>query len=359
MSKGQYNILALTRYSRLGASSRLRTLQFLPHLENSNFRIDVQPLLGDEYLIRIQEGKSKSTPYVIQSYFKRLKTILKIARYDLLWIEKELFPYLPSTVEWLISRLGYRYIVDYDDAIFHYYDQNKQAFIRNFLGKKIDRVMRHAEAVIVGNNYLGERADKAGASRVEQIPTVVDTNRYAFRKSEDTDQMIIGWIGSPTTVRHLQIVEPVLLELNKILNYKFIVIGANIVLSPDISVEFKKWTENTEVAEISKFDIGIMPMYDEPWTRGKCGYKLIQYMACGKPVIASPVEANKEIVDHEYNGFLADTDSEWLYAIKRLSESAHLRLTMGKAGRNKVVEEYSVKSVLPRIKRILEEVSAK
>lgn len=352
-------ILLLSRYSHLGASSRLRSYQYLPYLKAYDIDVTVSSLLSDDYLRKFYSGSANQLTERISSYFQRFIQLFKSTRFDLLWIEKELFPWLPSWCEMLIVRLGIPYIVDYDDAIFHKYDTHSNILVRKLLGNKIDAVMRNAVAVTAGNKYLMARAKKAGARRVEYLPTVIDLERYFVKDTVEKPIFTIGWIGSPTTAKYLEMIRPVLSQWDKKNNARFVIIGADSFKIDGIRVEHRPWSQDSEVLEIQKFDIGIMPLPDNLWEKGKCGYKLIQYMACGKSVIASPVGVNSEIVEHGTNGFLARSGIEWLKALGILYADHELRHEMGKAGREKVESAYCIQATVRRFANLLYSIAPK
>jgi glycosyltransferase involved in cell wall biosynthesis len=293
---------------------------------------------------------------ILGGYMSRLYVMLRSQRFDLVWVEKEILPWLPHWLEDAIRRGSAPMVVDYDDAVFHRYDQHRSLWIRKWLGRKIDEVMRSADLVIVGNDYLGDRARKAGARRVEWLPTVVDTSRYAVSESSSEDRAItIGWIGSPSTARYLHLITPALKTLVHA-GVRIVTVGANAEELEGLPIEVRPWSEENEVTAIQEFDIGIMPLADGPFENGKCGYKLIQYMACGKPVVASPVGMNKVIVRDGVEGFLASSISEWCEGLSRLARDRFLRNQMGKAGRMKVESEYSLRVMAPRLEGLLRSV---
>jgi glycosyltransferase involved in cell wall biosynthesis len=206
--------------------------------------------------------------------------------------------------------------------------------------------------VVAGNEYLADFVTRAGAKRMEIIPTVVDLKRYLIvnprQIGHEGKLPLVGWIGQRAT-GHL------LLPYKNLFDYlistgkaRFAAIGID-TKSIGLSMESSPWMEQTEVSSIMNFDIGIMPLVDEPFERGKCGYKLIQYMACGLPVIASPVGANKQIVDHGVNGFLAETPEQWAKALQILLDDASLRQRMGEAGRKKVEQKYCLHVTGPKL----------
>lgn len=350
-------ITLLTKYSRLGSSSRLRTLQYIPILEDKGFDICVQCLFDDGYLKRFYAGSGRSPWSVFRYYVGRIRDLSNFPRPDLLWVEKELFPYLPYWFEHSLMPQGVPYVVDYDDAVFHNYDLAGSSWVRLLLGSKIDRVMAKAATVICGNNYLADRALLAGASCIELVPTVVDADRYLYTSKSEKTTLVIGWIGSPTTQVYVEALAPVLSRIAEKHAVRLVLVGAR----PDIKrrfyglpVDVLPWSEKTEAEQVVGFDIGIMPLTDYPWERGKCGYKLIQYMACGKPVIASPVGVNTQIVQNSECGLLADGYEQWFSALDYLLGDPVARSSYGRCGRIAVESHYSLKVQALRLVNILQ-----
>jgi len=345
-------VLLLSRYGRLGASSRVRSYQYLPCLRDHGLVVTPAPLLGDQYIQRLYAGRRPEPTSIVVHYAKRLWDLATASRFDLLWIEYELFPWLPAWCEALLARLGVPYVADYDDPVFHRYNLHPNPLVRGVLGDKIDKVMREARLVIVGNDYLAEHARRAGARRVEYLPTVIDASRYRVATDAADATYTIGWIGSPLTARYLPLVRDALAEVCRDERARVMVVGAGPVTLDSVPIEARPWSEATEVAELERFDVGIMPLPDGPWERGKCGYKLIQYMACGRPVVASPVGMSAQIVEHGVTGLLARTSADWVAALRALRDPA-LRARMGAAGRAKVEREYCVQVTAPRLASLL------
>lgn len=349
-------VLLLCRYGPLGASSRVRFLQYLPYFRTQGVEVTVRELLSDTYLRALYNGGSRWRE-VIKGYTWRMLAILGARKFDAIILEKELFPFMPAVAECLLLRLiGVSYIVDYDDALFHQYDCHPNIWVRRLLGKKIDTVMRHAKVVIVGNNYLAERAFRAGAKRVEIIPTVVDAERYYPKPKSGDEKIIVGWIGTPKTSRYLKALLPVFRAIKNELPVRFVAVGANLKDFEGTPVETWLWSQESEVESVQQFDIGIMPLVDSPWERGKCGYKLIQYMACGVPVIASPVGVNCEIVEKGHNGEFAGMTEEWDTALRNMiSARPERRKKMGITGRQRVEQWYSLQAQAPRFYQVVRE----
>lgn len=348
-------ILLLSRYDQLGASSRLRSFQYIPFLTAKGWQVDVNPLFSDEY-VQALYNKQPLGWEVLAGYIRRFATLIKANKYDLIWIEKELFPFMPAVAERLLNKLGVPYVVDYDDALFHRYDEHRRSLVRKVLGRKIDTVMNQASQVVAGNQYLADRAQLAGAGRIAIIPTVIDLKRYPLIEKTITTELVIGWIGSPSTTHYLLMLAPVFASLRKKFNVKNVAVGADQNVLEGLGIEVMPWSEQSEVSLIQQFDIGIMPLDDSPWERGKCGYKLIQYMACSVPVVASPVGVNKDIVEHGVNGFLAQDLSEWEVYLTVLLESINLRKQLGLEGRKRVENYYSLQAQAPRLEQVLRDV---
>lgn len=350
------NVLFLSRYARLGSSSRLRMYQYLPCFQQAGIDATLAPLFGDDYVRGLYGGGVEKLA-VLRAYVARLRWMLKAVRFDAVWVEKEMLPWVPAWLELGLFPARVPLIVDYDDAVFHRYDQHSLSLVRGLLGRKIDRVMRRADLVVAGNEYLANRARNAGAARVEILPTVVDITRYGAIAAESGRQPTIGWIGSPATAKFLQLIAPALNEVAATRKVQVVAVGANAGQLGKLPITALPWTEAAEVTAIQHFDIGIMPLPDAPFERGKCGYKLIQYMACGKPVVASPVGVNSMIVRDGVDGVLAATNEGWVTALTRLLDSPELRQQMGRAGRGRVEREFSLQQAAPRLAAWINEIA--
>ena len=358
-------VALLSKYSRLGASSRLRSLQYLPSLREAGIQITSHALFSDDYLKRLYSGNGRSLLSMAQYYWRRAKLLRSLPDIDVIWMEKEALPYIPYLLERELMPNGIPYVVDYDDAVFHNYDLSSNRIIRRLLAKKIDRVMANASVTICGNNYLAERARKAGATFIERVPTVVDTTRYPITDMplfNSSRTLTVGWIGSPSTQHYILKLKPVLEALCREKDIQLVLVGAQSSLVDgfgQLPVRVLPWSENSEVSAVAGFDIGVMPLLDGPWERGKCGYKLLQYMAAGKPVVASPVGVNVEIVERAQCGKLADGQSEWYQALRELLTNFDERLTLGSNGRRAVERYYSLQVQAPRLADIFYKVAGK
>jgi len=346
-------VAAFTKYDREAASTRQRVLQYLPHLDRAGIKVDVYPLLDDAYVRSLASGEAPSRPAVAAAYARRLRHLLRGETADLLWVYAELFPWLPARFERLAFRAGKPLLYDYDDAFFHAYDDHPNRAVRRLLGGKLAPLMRGAAAVCAGNPYLADYAARHNQA-THVLPTVVDTDRYCPAGNRGERPLTIGWIGSPSTWHYVKPLLPLLADLARERRVRFLAVGAGAAAAADgfDGMALEPWSEAGEIASVQAMDIGIMPLPDAPWARGKCGYKLIQYMACGLPVVASPVGVNTQIVA-DGPGFLASDLEQWRRALDRLIDDSELRRRMGEAGRARAVEDYSLKAHAPRLVEIM------
>lgn len=346
-------IAAFTKYDREAASTRQRLLQFLPEFERAGIEVDYHPLLGDAYVRGLATGKPPSRLAIGRDYARRIRQLLRSPSYDLIWIYAELFPWLPSGFERLAFRKGRPVIYDCDDAFFVPYDNHPNTLVRSILGGKLQPLMAGAVTCCCGNRYLRDYAAQF-CPRTMILPTVVDTARYRPATPQDRAP-VIGWIGSPTTWPNVRPLLPLLAELCRAHEVRMHAVGAGTAADSDRfdGLNLVEWSEASEIAEVQAMDIGIMPLDDLPFQRGKSGYKLIQYMACGLPVVASPVGVNAEIVGAT-EGFLASSEAQWRVALTTLIGDAGLRRAMGAAGRARVKADYSLATHAPRLIELMQ-----
>lgn len=351
-------ILMLTRYGRLGASSRVRFLQYLPYLAEAEMQVTVQPLLSDDMLrLRYAQGRYPLVA-LMRAYWQRCRALMRCTDFDLVWIEKEALSWWPLWLESLLLRHAV-YALDYDDAVFLSYEMHRRAWIRHWFGGRLGKLMARAALVVAGNDYLANYAHRNGAPRVAVVPTVLDLTRYPSPaggvgpKPVRTGPPRIVWIGSPATVHYLHLLAAPLRMLAQRASFVLRIIGGGAIQMPGVPMEVVSWSEESEVDAIAACDVGVMPLLDSPWERGKCGYKLIQYMACGLPVVASNVGVNPQIVQNDVNGFIASSDDEWIVALQRLLGDHALRVRLGLAGRQRVERDYCVQQTGPRVVALL------
>lgn len=355
-----YKVLALTKYGRLGASSRMRFLQYLPWLQRAGIEVTVRPLLLDELLEARYQSGAYGWRSLVRTYAERYRLLRQRSDFDVVWIEKEALPWVPLAIERVLLR-GVPYILDYDDAVFHQYDQHPHAWVRRFYGRRLDGLMAGAALVVGGNNYLAQRARDAGSRWVKVVPTVIDLDRYHIK----TNAPVVGevprivWIGSPSTARYLNLLLGPLRIIAEKQPFILRVIGGGMIDMTGLQVEAVAWSEETEVENIRSCDLGVMPLVNSSWEQGKCGYKLIQYMACGLPVVASNVGVNADIVQDGKNGFLVNTSDEWVTALGKLLADSLLRSRLGLSGRQLVEQSYCIQQTGSKVATLIQAVADK
>jgi len=346
-------ILLLPKYHKEGPSSRYRLYNYIEYFEERGHTVDVKPLLFDGYVRNLYSKRKNSPIKITKDIIKRIFFLMFNKRkYDVLIIEKELFTNLPYFLERFLLK-GVTYTLDYDDAISINY--KKSRIKRIFLKNKIDTLTKYASIVTVGNRwYWNELVN----GRLWYLPTVVDLEAYKKIDAEKCSNNIpiIVWIGSPATVQYLSTISEALRRLSKKHDFILRVIGGDFALE-GVKVECFKWSQDSEFRYIHESDIGIMPLLDTIWEKGKCGFKLIQYMASGIPTVASPEPANVEITVQGSTGFIASNDDEWVKYMSILIENKALRGQMGAAARKRAEECYSYQVWGSKFVRLIEDVS--
>jgi glycosyltransferase involved in cell wall biosynthesis len=347
-------VIAFTKYDRESATTRQRFLQYAPHLEAAGISFEYRPLLEQGYVRSLTTGEGWSKAAVARSYLRRLGELARGPGADLLWVSTEFFPYLPSAFERLALRAGVPVVVDWDDANFVKYNEAGSRLVRALLAGKLERLLAGSAAATCGTQYLRDYAGQYCPLSVT-VPTVVDIDIYR-PAPRGRDGLVIGWIGSPSTWPNVRQVLPVLRELCASGEVRFRAVGAGVEAERDRfeGLELVAWSEENEVAEVQGFDIGIIPLIDGPFERGKCAYKLIQYMGCGVAAVASPVGVNADVLTPGC-GLLATTAEEWREALSRLVGDAALRRRMGAAGRKRAVAHYSLQAHAPRLVELFRE----
>lgn len=345
-------IVYFSKSSEEGPSSRYRIYQFLPYLEKAGIQCSIRPLMGPTYftLLEIRNTALRTlgkTVYVCARFLKRIWDLVRIGRPDVMVVEGQLFPYCPPWVERALVLLGKKLVLEFDDAI----------YLTRFHWRKMPALLKMSTATIVGNATLSEYA-RHNASAVTVIPTVVDTERFIpqartrGRATEGSDGHItIVWIGLAYNFSYLEILAPALRLVQNEMRARFRVISSRPPVLAGVEVEFRPWALRNEVRDLQECQIGVMPLPDSEWARGKCGLKLLQYMAVGIPAVASSVGVNQEIIKSGENGFLATTPDEWCTHLLSLCRDVGLRRRMGGAARRTVEERYSLHVWGPRLAR--------
>jgi len=346
-SNPRLKILFLVPYPKEGQSNRFRVEQYQPYLEAEGIGYSLRPFASSEfYRILYQPGRFLSKVcFFIKSSLRRIIDFFSISKYDLVFVHREAFPFGPPFFEILSSKLFSKPLVyDFDDAIFlgERSEANRAiSFLKN--PGKVARIISLSQQVIVGNNYLNEYAEQFNKN-ITVIPTPIDTEKYKpFISQHKKNGIVVGWIGSHSTAEYVLELKDVFQRLKKENSDLTIrLIGAEKFMEQLPGTECSAWKLEDEIAELDSFDIGLMPMPDTPWTRGKCAFKLLLYMSMGIPAVCSPVEMNREIIRDGENGFFASSPEEWLKRIQALIKDQDLRKKIGLQGRKTVEEKYAL-----------------
>jgi glycosyltransferase involved in cell wall biosynthesis len=345
-------LLGLSLYGSQAASTRYRLTQYVPGLRQQGIDLEVKALLGDRYLQKSFAGEKYSSWNLVSDYIERVALLFSQGNYDLAIVNAELFPLLPGIIESRLLRIPYIY--DFDDAFFLKYRLDRFKKVSFLLRDKFNPVVSRAAAVMAGNHFLEDYA-KQWNQATQLLPTVVDTDRYTPVPCKRADVFTVGWIGSPSTSVYLSEMALPLEQLGREGPVRFLVVGGYSPAIPGVDVVNMPWSESTEVGIINSFDVGVMPLFNDEWARGKCAFKLIQYMACGVPVVASPVGANTDVVNSEC-GFMAATAQEWMDALRMLRDHPSKRAELGRTGRERVVQNYSLHRNLPVLANVIREI---
>lgn len=334
-------------------SQRFRFEQYFTFLEKNGRHWTVKTFLTS------QNGKTfyKSGNHLaklrtlLTGFFDRWLTLWKVPQYEYVFIHRETAPIGPPFLEWVIAQvLKKKIIYDFDDAIW-LSDKTDECSLEKMIRwrSKVASICKWSYKISCGNDYLANYASQLN-NRVIVNPTTIDmvkvnleTTKIDFKKKEN--EVVIGWTGSHSTLKYLKQLESVLLQLEK--NYPYVKVLIIADQEPSLTLErlqFVKWNKDTEIQDLLPISIGIMPLPDDYWTKGKCGFKALQYMSLGIPTVASPVGVNAKIIQHGQNGLLAETHEEWFSTLQRLILDRDERSRLGQAGKKTVEESYSVSS---------------
>jgi len=362
-------VLALSPIPEEGAGCRFRIAQFIPYLESVGVEVTLSSLFTTDFFRLVYKpGRyaRKAVTFAALSA-KRLGSLRGLRRFDVVFIYREMFPIGPAIVERLIAARGRPPIVfDFDDAIFlpSVSDANRLIGVLK-RPQKVAAIIRSSDHVIAGNEYLAAYARRFSGA-VTTIPTSVDTDRFVpaaprpVRNAPGGSDPIVGWIGSPTTSGYIRNLAPVLRRVRERQPFTLRVSGAGEPFAIDgVRIEFEPWSLGREVELFNTCDVGVYPLADDEWSKGKCGFKALEFMACGVPVVAAAVGVNREIVEDGQNGFLAATEDEWVDKLARLLADAALRRRFAEAGRRTVEDRYSLRVNAPRLAETIRAVAAR
>lgn len=344
MSSNKQSIVIFTRYNRQSASVRYRFLQYFHDMNMNNINVELSYLFDDNFFKKKILLNRFNFINIFYQYVKRIIKIIFLNKNKIALIHLELFPYLPAFGEKILSIKKNLTVLDLDDAIFHQYDQIKNPILSFFLKNKFNNIFNLPNfQIFSGNIYNINEIKKINPNIKSHIfPTVVNVSYYK-KKSEviKNRDFTIVWIGSPSTSNYLKTIYKPLSILCNQHNIKLRLIGCGFLELDGIQFESYMWNEDTEIELISECHVGIMPLKNDDWSKGKCGFKLIQYMACAIPGIASPIGVNNEIIDNKINGFLANNDEDWVNYILKLKNDKKFYDNMSYQAYKKVFNDYS------------------
>jgi glycosyltransferase involved in cell wall biosynthesis len=327
-------------------SQRFRFEQYLHFLKQNNYDYEFSFLLNqkDDTLFYSKGQFFKKVIIVLKSFSKRLKELRSKNEYDIIFIQRECFMLGSSYFEKQFSKKRAKLIFDFDDSIWlqNVSDANKTfVWLKN--PEKTAKIISYADLIFAGNEYLKNYALQFNSNTVV-IPTTIDTDEYKkISQNKSGNKVTIGWSGSITTIQHFEYALSVLKKIKEKYgnSIEIKVIGDANYSNKELEIKGLAWNKQSELSDLSFFDIGIMPLPDDEWANGKCGLKGLQYMALEIPTIMSPVGVNTEIIKNGINGFLAHNEDEWFEKLSLLIESKELREKIGKEGRKTVEEKYS------------------
>jgi len=330
-------------------SQRFRFEDYFSWMEKSNIDYELLPFFTEHgwKIINDKKGWAFTSYFLIGGFFRRIFHLTCVHDADFIFIHREATPLGPPIFEWFMARvLRKRIIYDFDDAIWLTDRQHESGLFRLLKWRsKVKLICTWSYKISCGNRYLQAYALRFNPLAFINPTTLECSTRHIPPLKSHSENLVIGWTGSQSTLKYLERIESVLQKMEAEFNHvSFLVIADQ---PPNLKLQrlvFMRWSPESEIEDLSKMDIGIMPLPDDEWTKGKCGFKALQYMALEIPAVVSPVGVNTEIVQHGLEGFLCATETEWISSLRLLINNADLRRSMGKNGRKKVMAHYSVAS---------------
>jgi glycosyltransferase involved in cell wall biosynthesis len=338
---------------------RYRIEQWEPLLRKNGVEITYAPFESEELhaLLYKTGNMGRKLSLVAEGISRRFSTMKSVSDYDVVYVFREAALLGPPFFERCIHRSGIPMVFDFDDAVFVSYRSPTNGYLSYLkFASKTKSICRMSAHVMAGNPYLAEYARQVNAN-VTIVPTTIDTEKYTVTgRTNESEMPTIGWTGSFSTVQHLDTLRSALQKLARHTRFRLRVIGTPTYKLDGIDVEARPWRSATELKDLRAIDIGIMPLPDDSWSKGKCGLKALQFMALAIPTVCSPVGVNTEIIHDGENGFIANSEDEWIEKLGRLLHSTELRNRLGRAGRTTVETKYSANVQAPRVFELLRSV---
>ena len=357
MTERRLRVLALVPYPLCEApGQRYRMEQWAPYLSEQGIDVHFAPFAGRRLAgMLYQRGHyGAKARHMTRAWIERAVTAWRASEYDVVYLYREAALVGPALLERVASWRNPRLVYDFDDAIWLAYVSPRNKYFSHLkVPGKTQAICRLAAAVTVGNETLAEFARRYNPA-VTVVPSTISLREYKPKPIPPRDAVpVIGWTGSHSSAPYLRLVEGPLRRLAQHKRFRFLVIGIEDYRLDGVAVECRPWRAEAEVEDLWSLDVGVMPLFDEPWARGKCAMKAIQYLGVGVPAVVSPVGANRDVVAEGVSGFHAAGDDQWVEALERLLDDSDLRRRMGAEGRRNVETRYSAEVQTPRVGAIL------
>lgn len=341
-------ILFLTPYPQdTAGSQRFRFEQYVQHLQDQGFEYHCQSFLDQNtWDILYKEGFAiRKTLGILFGFLRRFAMLFTLPRYDFVFIHREAAPLGPPVIEWCVAKFWRKpMIYDFDDAIWFPITSKENSIIGKLkFTEKVKHIISWSYKVSAGNQYLSDYA-KIYNKNVSYNPTTIDTSNRHLPHHKANRPLVIGWTGTHSTLMYLEILREPLVQLSEEREFELLIIADKPPVKNFPNQHFICWNKETEIEDLNRIDIGLMPLTDDPWAKGKCGFKALQFMAMETPVLVSPVGVNQEIVEPGVHGYHCEEAADWLERLRQLMDDENLRSEFGKAGRKKVIESFSVQS---------------
>lgn len=349
---------------RLGRSpsQRFRFEQYFDFLKSKGIEFTYSPAISeeDDKILYTKGQYFRKLLIELKCWKKRFRDIKRAKHHDAVFIHREALMTFSTFFERQLAKANSNVVYDFDDAIWlpEVSEGNKNLQLLK-QPEKVNTTMAYAKVVFAGNAYLAEHASQF-CKNVKIMPTTIDTSYHLPSKQKENGAVTIGWTGTQTTLKYLKSIQNVFVVLKEKYQNKidFIIICDTKPEWFPVDYQYVKWNRNDEIQQLNRIDVGIMPLIENEWTKGKCGFKGLQYMATEAATVMSPVGVNLEIIDHGENGYLADSEDDWIQYLSDLVDSKDLRIALGKNGRKTVQEKYSVESQKHRYLHFLNELTA-
>lgn len=361
MTHHPLRVLFLTRYPEEGASSRYRVFQYLQHLQELGVDAEVQSFM-DTQMYRLSLGPGRTGAKVLSTLRATLRRLWALRRwrsFDAIYLQRELLPFGKPVIERWLKRRGAVLFFDYDDALFIKKPSRYNRIATAFRSEDKTRdLFRLVNCVVAGNDWLRDAAHDAGAERAVTLEVAEDTTRILMHAPHTNAKPVtIGWLGSPSTVKYLRLIEPTLQALaEKYPHVRWEIMGGNHFQMEGVDWHISDWSLEGELSALARFDVGLMPLPPEDWAKGKSGGKARTYMAAGVVPVVADIGYNRELVRHAETGFLCDTPEDWEDTLSGVIEDAELRQRIALSARSEVEQRFDPSTIAADMAKLLAEV---